>query len=88
LKKVQRKEKCGSAVAHRSSKERSLQQLTDKKALWKKRQLSQPKAGARTFAAPAVKRRKEKACRISIGVPVVAGARTHRAKNKNQSFVA
>ena len=82
LKKVQRKEKCGIAVAHHSSEERSLQQLTHKKALWKKRQLSQPKADARTVAAPAVKRRKEKACRNSTGVPVVAGARTHRSQKK------
>ena len=75
VKKLQRKEKCNSAVAHCSS-------LTDKKALWKKRLLSQPKADARTVVAPAVKRRKEKACRISTGVPVVAGARAHRSEKK------
>ena len=85
LKKVQRKEKCGIAVAHHSSEERSLQQLTHKKALWKKRQLSQPKADARTVAAPAVKRRKENACRIATGVPVVAGSRAYGSQTKTYS---
>ena len=75
LKKVQRKAKRSSAVALCSS-------LTDRKALWKERLLSQPKADARTVAAPAVKHRKEKACRISTGVPVVAGARTHKAQTQ------
>ena len=84
-KKVHREEKSGIAVAHHWSKERSLQPLTDKKALWQKRQLAQPKADSRTVAAPALKRRKVDGFTTATAVPVLKGARAHRSQRKASS---
>ena len=84
-KKGHREEKSGIVVAHYSSKERCLQPLTGKKALWQKRQLAQPKADSRTVAAPALKRRKVDEFTTATAVPVLKGARAHRSQRKASS---